>query len=209
MSNADEAVGFALATKNPITTEKTAYAFGEAMAAINTAQCPDMGVDHTYLYDLTDFLDTINADGTGRLLSAFENAKLDFLAKFETDNAAACTSVFKGNHFVRSKSKTAAQLNAPTGKAPKKLLDEVRLLSAIENNDCNWDDATKSDFVPLRYPAIGTAAEKVYARKDALFTKHADIYNDLAAAEDEGYMYGTTDLDTHCPVIEKFAKGIK
>ena len=209
VSNADEAVGFDHATENPIATEKTAYALGEALAAINTAKCSDMGVNHTHLYSLVDFFDTIKADGTGRLLSAFENAKLDFLAKFETDASAACSTVFKNNRFARSVSKTAAQLNAPSRKAPNKLLYEIKLLSAVESNDCNWNDATKREFDPLRYTAIAQAQNKAYDRKKALFATHEDISNDLVVAEEYGYMYGTTDLDVHCPVIEKFAKGIK
>ena len=62
---------------------------------------------------------------------------------------------------------------------------------------------------PPCYPAIAQAENKAYDRKKALFATHEDISNDLVVAEEYGYVYGTTDLDVNCPVIEKFAKGIK
>lgn len=84
----------------------------------------------------------------------------------------------------------------------KKELEDIKMLAALGNNDCN------DETYPDKYSNISNVDTKAtyVARLEIELKTNVEDSRMIQAAEDVGYSYGITNLDKNCPIIEKFAK---
>src|SRR5262249_48857699 len=94
----------------------------------------------------------------------------------------------------------------------KKVLAEYKLLTAVENNDCNWDDATQAET--SKYPAINERSRSIAGDKSTMMSWIYRGSEALAAVEDEALSYGLDSgdpatLKKRCKEIAAFASKLK
>jgi hypothetical protein len=89
--------------------------------------------------------------------------------------------------------------------------EELKMLAAIDNTDCNWDDSARDNVQKYsslyRYQNIDTD-DAWWARYDAITSQYEDTMATAAAlneASDAGADFGLDNLDQNCPIIEEFA----
>lgn len=100
--------------------------------------------------------------------------------------------------------------------SPQRFIDaadfeELKMLAAIDNTDCNWDDSARDNI--QKYPSLYTYQNtKTYdawwARFDAITSKYEDTMATAAAlieASDAGADFGLDNLNQNCPIIDAFA----
>jgi hypothetical protein len=104
----------------------------------------------------------------------------------------------------------------PVSSVPDEVLTEIKMFGALEQNNCNWDDAKQADFDPAPYPTIakyGAADDEV---KRAIYETHSVepmamySYDEIVTqAQTDGQDYGLgEDLGKICPIIERYAMSL-
>ncbi|TIN31737.1 MAG: hypothetical protein E5Y31_01070 [Mesorhizobium sp.] len=103
------------------------------------------------------------------------------------------------------------------GQPSEAVAKQIKLLAAIDNNNCNWDDAAKADFDPPKYPAMVQASKTRLVDKEIHSVGYDRLielqslygFETTMAYVDAGNSYGVSDNMTEiCPIIEEFAKSL-